>query len=83
MYSIEFTENAANFIRKLDKNIRERVLNKVKELKENPHLGKSLVGNLSGLWRLRIGDYRATYRIENEKLIIVIIEVGHRKKIYD
>lgn len=83
MYSIEFTENAARFIRKLDKHMQERILNKINELKKEPHLGEFLVGNLSGLWRLRIGDYRATYKIENEKLIVFIIEVGHRKNIYD
>ena len=83
MYSVEFSENAADFIRKLDKNTQKRITKKIEELKENPYLGKSLVGNLAGLWKLRIGDYRVTYKLEREKLIIFIIKVGHRKNIYD
>ena len=51
---------------------------------ENPRLyGKALKGNLKGLWRYRIGDYRIIAQIEDEKLVILLIEIGHRKNIYN
>lgn len=45
--------------------------------------GKALVGNFSGLWRYRIGDYRLIVEIKEEQLIILLVEVGHRREIYD
>jgi len=83
MYSLEFSEKAADFIRKLDKSIQKRITKKIEELKENPYLGEALVGNLAGLWKLRIGDYRITYKVERERLLIFIIKAGHRKNIYE
>lgn len=50
---------------------------------ENPRFqGKALVGNKSGLWRYRIGDYRLIASIEDGKLIILLLEIGHRRNIY-
>lgn len=45
--------------------------------------GKALTGNLSGHWRYRIGDYRLICHIEDEKLIILALTIGHRREIYD
>ena len=82
MYNIEFDKKAANFFKKLDKNLQERIGKKINELENNPYLGEQLIGNLSGLRRLRIGDYRVIYKVKNEQLIILILDVGHRKNIY-
>ncbi|MCL1889323.1 MAG: type II toxin-antitoxin system RelE/ParE family toxin [Desulfovibrionaceae bacterium] len=51
---------------------------------ENPRqIGKQLVGpTLSDLWRYRVGDYRILCRIEDEKICIIVVEIGHRKDIY-
>jgi len=45
--------------------------------------GHALTENLTGLWRYRIGDYRMISKIDKGKLIILVIEIGHRSKIYD
>ncbi len=45
--------------------------------------GKSLVQNKSGQWRYRIGDYRVICEIQDEKMIVLALEVGHRKNIYE
>lgn len=82
MYEILIKESAKRFLKKLDKKNRKRILDKIEELKDNPKKGIPLVGNLAGLWKLRIGDYRATYRVFHEKLIISVIKIGHRKNIY-
>ena len=50
---------------------------------ENPRLkGESLTGNLSKYWKYRIGDYRLICRIEDEKLLVLIVKIGHRREVY-
>jgi mRNA interferase RelE/StbE len=50
----------------------------------NPRdFGRGLVGDKAGLWRYRIGDYRVVCRLENNRLVVFVLEVGHRKEIYD
>ncbi|MBS3099985.1 type II toxin-antitoxin system RelE/ParE family toxin [Candidatus Pacearchaeota archaeon] len=83
MYKIILEKQPENFLRKLDKIEQERIAKKLNFLEDNPYLGKPLIGKLSGLWSLRIGDYRAIYRLNNEELIILILKIGHRKNIYD
>jgi len=46
-------------------------------------LGEPLTGDLSGLWRYRVGDYRILAQIEDDRLIILVVHVEHRKNIYD
>ena len=82
MYQILFSKEAENFLKKLDKVIRLRILNKLESLKENPELGKPLTVNLAGLWSLRIGDYRVLYETRNNDLLILVIKIGHRKNVY-
>lgn len=56
-----------------------KILNNV----ENPrYIGKALTGSKKGLWRYRIGSYRVICDINDKKLIILAMEVGHRKEIY-
>ena len=51
---------------------------------ENPRIhGKCLVENRSGQWRYRIGDYRLIAEIQDKEITILIINVGHRREIYD
>ena len=50
---------------------------------DNPRgIGKALKGNLSGYWRYRVGDYRIICQIQEAELIILVIELGHRKGVY-
>ena len=50
---------------------------------EDPRrIAKPLHGDKGGLWRFRIGDYRAICKIEEERLVVVVLEVGHRREIY-
>ena len=50
---------------------------------QNPHLhGKGLTANRSGQWRYRIGDYRLICEIEDDKLVILALSVGHRRDVY-
>lgn len=83
MYEIIFRTPAQRFLKKSDSSVRKEILKKIKKLEENPFIGKPLVGNLSGLWKLRFDKYRAIYEIKEQELIIFVLNIGHRKNIYD
>jgi mRNA interferase RelE/StbE len=57
--------------------------NRVVTSNDPRQLGAALTGNLKGLWRYRIGDYRIICRIEDRALIVVVVIVGHRRDIYE
>lgn len=72
-------------LKQLDKPVQKRItkfLNELTELADPRSKGKSLVGDLKGFWRYRVGDYRLICRIHDEKLEILVVELGHRKEIY-
>ncbi len=73
---------AKEFLEKLDKQTRERIKNKIKELEEFPgEKGKHL--KYSNFCVLRIGDYRAIYEVDKENQRVVILFVGYRKNVYN
>ncbi|MCZ6172546.1 type II toxin-antitoxin system RelE family toxin [Campylobacter ureolyticus] len=81
---IELNDRAKKDFAKLDKHI--QIFKKLKfiESLNNPKDdGKPLAGNLLGLWRYRIGDYRILAQILDDKLIILVVKISHRKNIYD
>ncbi|MBQ9781895.1 MAG: type II toxin-antitoxin system RelE/ParE family toxin [Clostridia bacterium] len=86
-FKVEFTEKAVKQLHKLDRQRFIIITNWIaKNLQgcENPRLhGKALVANHAGKWRYRIGDYRLIAKIDDDKIIIFILEVGHRKNIYE
>lgn len=85
-YRIVFTDRAKKQIKKLDKHISALIigwLEKNIQGCQNPRLhGKGLVEDKSGWWRYRIGDYRVICEIQDEKVIVLVLEIGHRKEIY-
>ena len=86
-YQIELTEQFKKEFKKLDKYTQKLLrswINKNIENIENPRQkGKALVGNKLGLWRYRIGDYRLITKIDDGKLLIIALELKHRKKVYE
>ena len=82
MYKISLDSFAKKSLRKLDSYGQKKIINKLKKLRENPEMGKPLIGNLSGLWRLRIGKYRVIYQIKKFELLIFVLDIGYRKTIY-
>lgn len=86
-WKVEFDEKAIKELRKLDGSIQKKIL---KYLRENiatdqdpERFGKALVADKKGLWRYRIEGYRIICRIEKEKVIVLVLALGHRKEIYD
>lgn len=86
MYQVKFSEHAVKQLKKLDKPIVRVIKNWViKNLIDttDPRLhGKALTGNLKGIWRYRVGDYRLFAEIHDGELIIFIFEIAHRREIY-
>lgn len=84
-YALEYSEKAVKIIKKLDKAIAVPILEKLQRLASNADEVKhlALTGNLSGLYKLRVGDYRVLYSLNREERIITVENVGHRKEIYD
>ncbi len=86
-YTVEFTPKALKKIKKLDKHTASLIVGWIrKNLQdcENPRLhGKGLTANKSGQWRYRVGDYRLIAEIYDDKIVILILNVGHRRDIYD
>ncbi|EGC76927.1 type II toxin-antitoxin system RelE family toxin [Treponema denticola] len=79
------TETFKKQLKKLDAAISKRVLDYLEqiELLDNPRSrGKALTSNLSGLWRYRVDNYRILCRINDDRLIITVIEIGHRSTVY-
>ena len=84
-WSIRFTPRAAKSFRKLDKPVQKHIskfLREVAELDDPRVGGKGLVGDKSGLWRWRVGDYRVISSIYEDVVVINVIDVGHRRNIY-
>ena len=58
-------------------------MDKMALLEEPRSRGKALSANLRGFWRYRVGDYRILCQIQDEKLIICVVDIDHRKNIYN
>lgn len=85
-YKVRLEKKAQKSLKKMDPNTARIIMawiNKNLVDCEDPYIhGKSLKGNLKEKWRYRIGDYRLICNIDDEKVLILILEVGHRREIY-
>jgi len=86
-WSIEFSSEADRDFAKLDKPIQRRIYGYLYERianAEDAHdFGKALKHSLSSLWCYRVGDYRIVCQLEDKKLIVLVVEIGHRSSVYD
>lgn len=85
-YEVRLEKSAQKNLKKMDKNDSKIIMSWIsKNLVncEDPYIhGKSLQGNLKGKWRYRVGNYRLICNINDKKLVILILETGHRREIY-
>ena len=82
-YRIEFKRSAAKALKKVPKRDRKSIHDKIESLAENlpdPNLTKMKGDN--PFHRIRVGDYRIIYEIQNDILVILVLKIGHRKDIY-
>ena len=86
-WTIEFTETALRQVEKLDSAIRRRIIKFLRERLgklDNPRsIGQALQGERLGeFWKYRVGDYRLIAKIEDDRLVILVLKVGHRREVY-
>ena len=68
------TAEARRILKFLNDRVRQR---------DNPRsIGEALTGSLAGLWRYRVGNYRIVCEIQDQKVVVLVVRIGHRSKIY-
>lgn len=84
MYEIEFAPRVEKQLEKIPKDIRKLIFDRIEKLQDNPRPEniEPLQGLDAGLFRIRQGDYRIVYSIQDQRLLILIVRVVHRKEVY-
>ena len=85
MYAIEVTRDAARALRKMPRNVADLIQSKIEALAIDPYAANNNVKKLKGSddYRLRVGDWRVVYTLQDAKLIIVVIRIAPRGGVYD
>lgn len=85
-WQIEFDSEAEDDLNKIDRDIQRRIMRYLRERiatgKDPRRFGAPLRRELSGLWKYRLGDYRIICRIEDKRVVVYVIRIGHRKDVY-
>ena len=86
VWTIEFRPNARRELGKLDRTVQRRLLQylaqRVLASGDPRQLGKPLHGDQGDLWSYRVGDYRIICMIEDRRLVVVVVRLGHRREVY-
>ena len=86
-WTVEFDDRARRELRKLDAKIQQTIFRYLRERiagAEDPRVfGKPLRMKLAGLWRYRVGDYRLICRFEENRLVVLVLQIGHRRDVYE
>jgi len=86
MYDVELSVKAQDFLNKLDENIRKRIENRLKRLRENPVPSDAkFIGREKGemIFRFRIGNFRSLYKVKERDKVVLIAKIDKRPKVYD
>lgn len=86
-WNVELSESADRELAKLDPQNQKRILKFLREriakLDHPRSLGKALHGSRPGeFWKYRVGDYRLICKIEDDRLVVLVLRVGHRREVY-
>jgi Cytotoxic translational repressor of toxin-antitoxin stability system len=86
-YHLEFTRDVQRSLRKMDKHQAKLIVRwlyqHVDGVEDPRSFGKGLTANRTGQWRHRIGNYRVIVEIEDSRMVVTAINIGHRRDIYD
>jgi mRNA interferase RelE/StbE len=83
MYRVFLTASAEKNFGKLSASLRQRMTEAFDSLRDNPRpRGCVKLKNEDNLWRIRVGDYRVVYAIEDDELVVLVVRVAHRKDVY-
>ena len=83
-YTVEFSSAAAQSLKKLDAPLRLRIAGAIELLSVEPRPpgATMLRGGERGRWRVRVGDHRVVYTIEDQRLIVLVLRIAHRREVY-
>lgn len=84
-WGVEFTPRAEKTLSRLDRTVQKRVVGKLYQIQgaDDPRdLLKPLTGPFAGMFRLRVGDYRVIIDVQDERCVILALDVGHRSTVY-
>ena len=81
-YAIRIKESAARELQRIERSDRERLIAAIDRLAENPFAGSALKGELRGLRRIRVGDYRLLYEVQERDLVVLVLRAAHRREAY-
>lgn len=84
-WTIEVSQSAQKALRKLDRATSDRITRGIIEIaaSENPrNRGIAMAGTFAGHWRYRIGDHRVIAKLFDERLLVYVVKVGHRREVY-
>ncbi|MEK6731181.1 MAG: type II toxin-antitoxin system RelE/ParE family toxin [Pseudomonadota bacterium] len=85
-WKIKLDQHAVKQLKKLDRTVQKRIVDFLSDrlltAKTPRDFGKPLMGKLTGLWRYRVGDYRLICEINDKEVTVLVINIGHRKEIY-
>ena len=81
-YSIRIKRSASGELARVPRSQRLRIVRAIDGLAEHPLAGSALKGDLRGLRRMRIGDYRVVYEVLADALVVLVVRVAHRREAY-
>ena len=82
MYELRFDKKALNFLNKLDKQIKERIWDKLQKCKENPFRFLKPLVQIKG-FKLRVGNYRIIIDVQEQIKVLCVEDIGHRRNVYE
>jgi mRNA interferase RelE/StbE len=86
-WTVEFDDRARRELRKLDAAVQRAILKYLRQRIASPddprRFGKPLRRALAGLWRYPVEDYRLICRIQDDRVVVLVLQLGHRREIYD
>jgi mRNA interferase RelE/StbE len=85
-WKVDLSPNALKQLDKLDKPVASRILNflheRVGKLDDPRKIGQRLQGPLREFWKYRVGDYRIICSLEKDRLVVLVLRIGHRREVY-
>ena len=82
-YTVQLAPAAKRQLRKLDRSIQERVVRRLEKLEKDPRpSGVEKMEGDESTYRIRMGEYRIVYEIQNKVLVVLVLKVGHRREVY-
>lgn len=83
MYKVDVGKKAKKFLSKLNAADQEMIVKRLRGLESNPRpYGHKKLQGHKGLYRVRTGDYRIIYAIKDKQLLVLVVQIGHRREIY-